>query len=647
MARQIYLYITKITLFFLVSNYNISYGQVITENDWLSDAIVKQEKLSAAKKIAFKANPNTGNYDLYYHRLFWQVNPEKSEISGEVTSYFTAREDLQNITFEIASNLMVSKVLQRSTELSFVQNTQDELVITLPGRLSKGAKDSLTVVYSGNPVSSGFGSFEISKHNNVPILWTLSEPYGAKGWWPCKQDLIDKIDSVDIFIQHPKAYKAASNGLLVSEKTANLFTLTHWKHRYPIPAYLIAIAVTNYSVYSDPVENESFEVLNYVYPENLAAAKAGTAITPRIIKLFSDLFEPYPYAKEKYGHAQFGWGGGMEHTTMSFMGSWGRQLIAHELAHQWFGNKVTCGSWEDIWLNEGFASYLEGLTIENFDGPATALTWRNSLINNITSVPDGSTYVSDTTSESRIFNQRLSYRKGAMILHMLRYKLGDDHFFRSIKNYLADPELSFGYARTADLQKHFETASGTDLTEFFKDWFLGEGFPSYSLIWSQDPKNSLTVTINQTQSHSSVDFFEMPLPIQITGANGQKEILRLEITQNNQSFTVVAPFKVTNVEIDPEKHIISRNNGAVLGLDSFQLNAQVSIYPNPVDDKLYIKNNSAAILNQITIFNILGKELLKMKIDSSKIDLQALPPGVHLIRVETSLGNFYKTIIKT
>jgi hypothetical protein len=234
-----------------------------------------------------------------------------------------------------------------------------------------------------------------------------------------------------------------------------------------------------------------------------------------------------------------------------------------------------------------------------------------------------------------------------MILHMLRYKLGDDHFFRSIKNYLADPELSFGYARTADLQRHFETVSGTDLTEFFKDWFFGEGYPSYSLIWSQDPGNSLTVTVNQTQSHSSVDFFEMPIPIQITGENGQKEILRLEITQNNQSFTVVAPFKVTNIEIDPEKHIISRNNGAVLGLDSFQLNAQISLYPNPVDDKLYIKNYSSAILNQITIYNILGKELLKMKIDSSKIDLQALRPGVHLIRVETSLGNFYKTIIKT
>lgn len=647
MARQIYLLLTKYLMIFLVMCSSIFYGQNPSEKEWMSETTIKQEKFSATKKIAFKANPNTGNYDLYYHRLFWQVNPEKSEIKGEVTSYFTAGEDLQTLIFEISSNLTVSKVIQRAAEISFVQNTQDELVISLPEKLLKGNKDSVTVVYSGNPVSSGFGSFEIGTHNSIPVLWTLSEPYGAKGWWPCKQDLTDKIDSVDIYIQHPKTYKAASNGLLLSEKTSGLFTLTHWKHKYPIPAYLIAIAVTNYSVYSDPVENESFEVLNYVYPENLATAKAGTAITPKIIKLYSNLFESYPYAKEKYGHAQFGWGGGMEHTTMTFMGSWGRQLVAHELAHQWFGNKVTCGSWEDIWLNEGFATYLEGLTIENFDGPLSAKSWRNSLINNITSVPDGSTFVTDTTSVDRIFSGRLSYRKGAMILHMLRYKVGDEIFFKAIKNYLADPELSFGYARTADLQKHFEEVTGSSLSEFFNDWYYGQGFPSYTLIWSQNDQNSLTITVGQTQSHPSVTFYEMPLPVQITGTNGQKEILRLEIKENNQSFTIAAPFKVTDIEIDPDKNIISRNNGAVLGLDSFQLGQQISIYPNPVDNTLYIKNYSAAILNKITIYNILGKELMQRKISSSKIDLQALRPGVHLIRVETSLGNFYKTIIKT
>ena len=220
----------------------------------------------------------------------------------------------------------------------------------------------------------------------------------------------------------------------------------------------------------------------------------------------------YPYSKEKYGHAEFGWGGGMEHTTMTFMGGWNRGLIAHELAHQWFGNKVTCGSWEDIWLNEGFATYLAALVIENFDGETSFKAWRSSSINYITSQSSGSTFVTDTTSVNRIFDGRLSYNKGAMILHMLRYKLGDDPFFQGIKNYLADPKIAYGYARTIDLQRHLEAVSSIDLTEFLNDWFLGEGYPTYQVTWYQNPTNKeVQFTVNQNQSHSSVSFFEMPL----------------------------------------------------------------------------------------------------------------------------------------
>jgi len=357
----------------------MSFGQEKEENaaDQL-DEIIHFEKTRTTKKITFKANPNTANYDLKYHRLEWTVDPSEDKIEGQVTSFFIADENLNSIVFDLADNMIVSKVSQRGNELGFLQNSNDELIINLASTQNKGTLDSLTVFYGGNPVSSGFGSFETNVHgaSNIPILWTLSEPYGAKGWWPCKQDLIDKIDSIDVYITHPKIYRAASNGLLLSETLNGLQKTTHWKHKYPIPAYLIAIAVTNYSVYEDHVDNGNFDIINYVYPENLNNAKAGTAVTPAIMDLFGSLFEPYPYADEKYGHAQFGWGGGMEHTTMTFMGSWGRSLIAHELAHQWFGNKITCGSWEDIWLNEGFATYLDGLVVENFDGDNAFRNWK-------------------------------------------------------------------------------------------------------------------------------------------------------------------------------------------------------------------------------------------------------------------------------
>jgi len=627
----------------------LGYGQQ-TEFSGLDymKGIVKSEQKNASEKLSYKANPNTVNYDIKYHRLEWEVDPSKAEINGKVTTYFNALQDMDQITFDLSNNLIVSKVSQGSLDLSFSQNDQDELIINLPVTQKQNVLDSLSITYSGNPVSSGFGSFEISTHGNnfTPVLWTLSEPYGAKGWWPCKQDLIDKIDSIDVFIKHPVAYKAASNGLLLSETNDGGKTLTHWRHRYPIPAYLIAIAVTNYEVYKDN-STLDFDIVNYVYPENLNFAKTSTAVTPDIMNLFNTLFEMYPFADEKYGHAQFGWGGGMEHTTMTFMGGWSRGLIAHELAHQWFGNKITCGSWEDIWLNEGFATYLDGLVYENFDGNTAFTQWRKSLVNNITSQSSGSTFVSDTTSVSRIFNSRLSYKKGAMILHMLRYKLGDEAFFGGIKNYLADPKLAYSYAQTKDLQGHLELTSGEDLNEFFNDWFYGEGYPQYEVIWSQnDTDKMIHFQVNQNQSHSSVSFFEMPLPVTVIGSGGRSEMLRLEVSEDKQTFVLQLDFDVISIQVDPETQLISKNNNAVLGMDEETLNRNIAVYPNPVNNLLTIEGQENFEVTKITIYNVLGEKVLEKENPERIIALDRLKFGIHLVVIDTDMGSLHKTILK-
>ncbi|MCK8479080.1 M1 family aminopeptidase [Psychroserpens algicola] len=618
------------------------------------NSIREAEAKSALSHIMQRSNLNTGNYDLKYHRLELNVDPSVAFISGAVTSYFEAKSDMSSITFDLASNMIVSQVLQRGNPLAFTQNTDDELIITLPTTLATGVLDSLTVSYSGNPISSGFGSFEQTTHNGDPVIWTLSEPYGAKGWWPCKQDLIDKIDSVDVFMTTPQfnasnePYISVSNGLEQSQIINGNEKTTHFKHRYPIPAYLIAIAATNYEVYSHTVPNNGnpFDIVNYVYPENLISAQNSTPVTVDIMNLFTNLFEEYPFANEKYGHAQFGWGGGMEHTTVSFMGSFDRNLIAHELAHQWFGNKITCGSWKDIWLNEGFATYLSGIVYENLDNNNNFIAWKQQRNASITSAPDGAVYLSDidTTNVSRIFNGRLSYNKGAMVLHMLRKKLGDSNFFQALQEYLATPIHAFDYAKTNEFIAIVETSSGEDLTEFFNDWLYNQGHPSYTVSWNQPTENEVSITLNQSQSHASVSFFEAPVPIRLIGTLGEELNLILNHTTNGETFTETISFEIQDIIFDPESDLISANN-VVLHTEEFDSNNTLIVYPNPTTDVLYIEKPDLMSVSEIRVFNTLG-QLIGSYNWQQTINTSSWSSGVLFVQFQTNEGSIIKSVLK-
>jgi len=619
------------------------------------DRIIEAEAKSASKTFNYKANVNTANYDVTYHKLEWTINPAIASISGDVTTTFLAKSDLSSITFDLADNMIVSEITQDGVSLSFSQNTNDELIITLSATLLLGQSATVKITYSGTPISSGFDSFVQSSHFGDPVMWTLSEPYGSKDWWPCKQDLNDKIDNIDVYITSPQfnssneEYVAVSNGLEQNQTVSGSNKTTHFRHQYPIPAYLIAFAITNYEVYTHTVDNNGnpFDIVNYVYPESLTTAQSLTGVTVDIMNLFTQLFEEYPYASEKYGHAQFGWGGGMEHTTVSFMGDFNRGLIAHELAHQWFGDKITCGSWKDIWLNESFATYLTGLTVENLDGETPFKNWRVSTINNVTSVPDGAVYLSDTdtTSVARIFNGRLSYRKGSMVLHMLRKKLGDIKFFQGMKAYLADDKLAYAYAKTPDFISNMETVSGQDLTEFFDDWIYNQGYPSYTLTWYQLQTNQLKIRLNQTQSHASVSFFEAPVPVRVHGSGAEVLDLILDNTFDGEEFLETINFQVTQVEIDPETHLISKNNNAVLSDNTIELSSNFSIYPNPVSTELYISKSNDLIIENIAVFNTLGQIAYQL-IETEKINVSKLSNGLYFIRVQTDKGSILKSFLK-
>ena len=619
------------------------------------DNIVAFESNIASKKIDFKTNLNTANYDLKYHKLEFNLDPSSAYLEGQITSHYVAKEDLNQVVFDLTENMNVSGVyhLYSGALLNFVHTTDDELIIDLPALQNAGVMDSLKVIYSGNPVSSGFGSYEQSDHNGSPIIWTLSEPYGAKGWWPCKQDLNDKIDLIDVFITTPKFNSnneeniAVSNGLEISQITSGQDKTTHFKHQYPIPAYLIAIAVTNYLTYSHVVDNNGspFEIVNYVYPENHDNANQSTPITVDIMNLFSGLFEEYPFSNEKYGHAQFGWGGGMEHTTVSFMGGFSRGLIAHELAHQWFGNKVTCGSWKDIWLNEGFATYLSGLVIENLDGFESFTSWKQNRINSITSQPGGSVYIIDNdTTSSRIFNGRLSYSKGAMVAHMLRKELNDAIFFESLQNYLADPDLSYGYAKSDDFIASVEETAQVDLTEFFNDWLYGEGYPTYTIEWSQPSENLARFVINQVQSHWIVDFFESKVTLKLNGTNGENTTITLDNTYNGQEFFQTVLFDISDIEFDPYYDIISKNNEVVLSLTSNDIQNEVSISPTPTNNKFKIIKPRNLTIDSLIIYNVSGQNVASRKY-SKYIDVRGFSPGQYFIKFFSDKGLIFKHLL--
>ena len=572
---------------------------------------------------------SSDNFDVKYYRLEWQIDPAVRYITGKVTVYYKMVGASSSITLDLMSVLNADSVKQRGTMLNISQ-PNNILVINFPGTVAAGVLDSISIWYKGVPANTGFGSFIQYSHAGTPIVWSLSESYGARDWWPCKNGINDKADSIDVFITHPSLYKAASNGLLQSETPVpGNMTLTHWKHRYPIASYLVCMAVTNYATFTQTVQlgSTTLPMLTYCYPENLAYFQTETPKVLQTMQLYNNTFGEYPFIKEKYGHVQFGWGGGMEHQTSTFVINADEALMAHELAHQWFGDKITCASWEDIWLNEGFATFCAAYYMET-KYPASTITNRQAIVTNITSLPDGAVKVDDTTNLSHIFSQRLSYRKGSCLLLMLQLILGDDVFFNALRRYQHDPALVYGNAHTADLERNLEAESGRDLRYFFDQWYTGQGYPSYQIQWRPVGSGSVNIHVSQTTSHASVPFFRLPVPLKFKNATQEKTVI-VDNSFNGQDFIKTLGFVPDTVFVDPGIQLITKNN-TTQKLPAVNTGAGVvDIYPNPVTDPftVYLHDFNAAAAD-IAIFNRAGQQVYLQHI--------ALTAGAELVPVAVS-----------
>ena len=600
------------------------------------------EHLSKIGKVNY---PGDETIDATYYKIDLTVSKSQRFINGNTTVGLKSKiENLTNFYLDLKNELFVDSVILGNQKLMISHNS-NKLNITLQNPIDINDEIQVTVYYNGRPPESGgFGSFINTTHgdNNTPIVWTLSEPYGASDWFPCKDTPGDKVDSSAVWITSDKMFKVVSNGVL-EEIIDNGSTYTYkWNNSYPIAQYLISIAMTNYAEYKNEFnyDNKTMDVTHYIYPENLTAnRKTELDKTVPMLTFYSDMFGTYPFIDQKYGHAQFGWGGGMEHQTVSSMVSFGEDLVAHELAHQWFGDKITCKDWNNIWLNEGFATYCEALWDEHYYGHDEYIININNEMNKAKDAV-GSVYATNISSASTIFNGPRSYSKGASVLHMLRGVLGDETFFNVIKTYITDPDLSYGIATTEDFQRVAEQVSNQDLDYFFSQWIYGENYPKYNYTWGYeelDGSYKLMLNISQ-QSNSTPTFFTMPIQIKVQTVAGDTLITIFNEMQN-QDFEITLNSKPENLFFDPDNWILKTASGTTLVeqqyglLNTFYLEQN---YPNPFNPSTkfhYVMHERENV--KIVVYDLLGNEIAVLVNEEKN-------PGVY--EIEFNLGLIGKDI---
>ncbi|MFO7723034.1 MAG: M1 family aminopeptidase [Bacteroidales bacterium] len=605
----------------------------------------------------FRANPlppAIHNYDVKFYFLDIELSNTSTYVSGNVQiDAVVTSAVLDTFMFELIPSLTIDSITLNGVPVTFSRNGDEVYVSGIP--ILNGVLFTAKIWYHGLP-NTGGGFFSgistgTSSSWGAQITWTLSEPFNAKQWWPVKQVLADKADSAWIFITTQNTNKAGSNGLLTAVTNMGNNKLRYeWKTRYPINYYLISAAVSTYQEYATYAHpqgyNDSILILNYVYsnPNTLTYFKPVIDQTAGMIELFSEKFGLYPFAGEKYGHAMAPLGGGMEHQTMTSLGSFIFNLVAHELGHQWFGDYVTCATWQDIWINEGFASYTEYVANEFLVGYQDAQSLMAGKHSNIMSQPGGSVYVplAQATDINRIFSGRLSYDKGAALVHMIRYELGDDQlFFNVLQTFLST--FANGVATGDDFRFVAESLSGRSFQDFFDQWYYGEGYPIFSVRWAQMDPNTVRIITQQTTSSPVTPLFRMPVDFRFLSPLGGDTTVRLDIRHQTDTFFISLNRTVTGLQVDPAKWNLMQVSSIknTTGIEE-GVRIPMALFPNPAKDYLIIRMDDQAGAGEydFVLNDMSGKNVMKHRLSgsTSTVQLGRLPAGVYHWQVITEKG---------
>ncbi len=537
------------------------------------------------------------DYDVQHYGLDLWLDLDADVIGGGVTyqSAVTA-VSLDTFVLDLFDNMTVDSAKVDGIILEFVHQ-DDQIRVALDRTYTQGETLSPIVYYHGSPSYTGWARFRFSSHGlpPVPLVFSISWPDNSRGWWPCKDVLYDKA-TAEVKMTVPRdehemvvASIGTLTGIVNNPDTTRTYT---WFESYPITTYNISFSTTNFALLQETyvgIEGDSLPITHFVFPEDIARAEESFSNLPAMMWAFENLFGEYPFMGEKYGMAEIQLGGAMEHQTMV---SYGQSLIngghtydmtvAHELAHMWFGNMITIGTWPDIWLSEGFATYAEALYQESLTGLEGYLDYMTSLdtggFNDTVYDPDN--LLSDTV-----------YNKGAWILHMLRHIMNDSVLLETLHDFAIDTTFMHRIAVTSDFIGLCESNYGGDLDWYFEPWLNSVGRPNYYADWTSSPAgDNITVEVRIDQTQSGETLYKMPLPLAFEMTTGETTFTVWD-SSRTQYFEFDLPEEPIDLQLDPDNWILkfvqapleittdSIPHGTVGELYTYSLRSEGGTYP--------------------------------------------------------------------
>jgi aminopeptidase N len=626
------------------------------------DAFMPANRLSSC--LAHNIEPVKAlltDYDIVHYDFDLQLERNSRDIAGSVTILAKAiKDNFDSFEFQLHDNYTVDSVVLGNQKIVLMSPSKHQRMAFFAKIIPINELFKVKIYYRGKaPLgSNNWGNGIVQKKEtkyNAEVMYSLSVPYHALEWFPCKQVLSDLVDSVTMRITTNVENTVASNGLLFSDlaKANNKHTVT-WKTHYPINFYLISFALGKYTTYHTevalPGKKDKMPILNYLYnATSLAKEKPVLDQLGSFLINYSNLYGLYPFHEEKFGTVVVPLSGGMEHQTLVNLATdYDKHLAAHEMAHQWWGDNVSIKSYHDVWLNEGWASYSEYLTAENLY-PTEARGILDNFHNVALGATEGRVYTADTTDFSTIYNYTNLYMKGAAIIHTLRAEIGNDSsFFRALTLY--QQKFSHKSVDVDDMKALLEKETGKDLTLFFNQWYYGYGYPKYTITWA-NKDNQLIVKSLQTTSSSRTPLYKNNIEFLVKRNTLPDTIIRMYQSKNDQTFVIQGLTEVKSIALDPRNVLLNKLTSLkpdpnLIHVKNIIPENAIKVFPIPAKDVLNIETHLVGEW-KVSLYDEKGALVLEQtNTENNKtISLSTLISGTYVLKITDSQARSWSRAI--